>query len=543
MPRLKRRRAMKLRRIEMTGLSACLLFISLFPGGARAGGVSLTPLGTYPEVTDPEVFGAGAAETVAYDASAQVLMITNRATGMLDVVGIADPTAPLLVTSLDMTPYGGTLTDVAIFDGTAAVTVPAENKTDNGVVLLFDVESALVGNFDPSELYVGPSPDALAFSKDGKTVVCANEGEPTDDYTADPEGSVSIIDVAALTVRFASFTRYNNQADRLRRMGVRIFGPGATVAEDLEPENVTVSQDSKEAWVSLQENNAFAVVDIRHARIKRIVPAGYKFHLADVNSLDASDKDKAVTMRTWPIFGMYEPDGIASFTALGRTFYIAANEGDARSWAGFSEEARVKDLPLSPVFEQYWPGIQEDANLGRLKTTTAPPFGKVTDASGNEMYTAIFSYGGRSFTIWSDLGIPVYDSQNIIESRLAETAPDYFNTSNDENKFDGRSDDKGAEPEAVTVGEAYGMQLAFVALERQSGVMTFDVTNPYAPRFLDYADHRDYNGDPEDGTAGDLGPEDVVFIPSADSPNGLPLIAVPNEISGTTTVYQIDETP
>ena len=41
-------------------------------------------------------------------------------------------------------------------------------------------------------------------------------------------------------------------------------------------------------------------------------------------------------------------------------------------------------------------------------------------------------------------------------------------------------------------------------------------------------------------TAGDLGPEGLVFIPAAQSPNGRPLLVVGNEVSGTTAVLQLN---
>ncbi len=513
---------------------------AMLPGAAFALGVRLSPVGSYPAVPDPTAFGEDAAETVAYDASTQTLLTTNGALGTVDVIDISDPSAPSLRVALDVTPYGDAPTDVAVSRGTAAVSVPAVEKTDNGVVVVFRVCAALEGRFEPRVYPVGPLPDALQFSPDGRKVVVANEGEPNDEYTVDPEGSVSVIDLKHDRVQTADFTHYNRQAQRLHRMGVRIFGPGASVAQDLEPENVAVSPDSKEAWVTLQENNAVAVVDLEQVRVKNIVPLGYKFHLAGVNAFDASDKDDAINLQPWPVFGMYLPDAAASFSVHRRTYYIMANEGDARDYDGFSEEARVKDLQLAPAFEQFWPGIQDKENLGRLKVTTAPPFGKTTDEDGNDIFSALFAFGGRSFSIWSDRGTLVYESRNFIEKTIAELEPSYFNSNNDENSFDSRSDDKGPEPEDVCLGQVDGMQLAFIALERQGGVMTFDVSNPNAPRYLDYANNRDFEGDPKAGTAGDLGPEDMAFIPAHQSPIGVPLLAVSNEVSVTLTLFRID---
>ena len=71
--------------------------------------------------------------------------------------------------------------------------------------------------------------------------------------------------------------------------------------------------------------------------------------------------------------------------------------------------------------------------------------------------------------------------------------------------------------------------------------MVWDITSPHGPRFVQYLDNRDFAGSPPAGTAGDLGPEGLHFIAKKDSPIDAPLLAVANEISGTTTLYRIDD--
>jgi hypothetical protein len=197
---------------------------------------------------------------------------------------------------------------------------------------------------------VGALPDMLVFTPDGKRVLVANEGEPNDAYDVDPEGSVSIIDlpndITKLTqanVRTATFDKFN---DAELDPSIRIFGPGATVAQDLEPEYITVSKDSKTAWVALQENNAIAVLDIDSGEFTALRGLGFKDHRLPGNELDVSDRDKQINITNWPVFGIYQPDAIASYDYQGRTYIVTANEGDARDYDGFSEEFRVKDLML-----------------------------------------------------------------------------------------------------------------------------------------------------------------------------------------------------
>jgi len=126
-----------------------------------------------------------------------------------------------------------------------------------------------------------------------------------------------------------------------------------------------------------------------------------------------------------------------------------------------------------------------------------------------------------------------------MEQITALTHPDNFNASNTGSSFDNRSDDKGPEPEGVVLGEAFGATLAFIGLERIGGVMIYDVGDPTTPVFQDYVNNRNFDADPESPEAGDLGPEGLVFIHASDSPNGEPLLVVANEISGTTTIYQV----
>ena len=81
-------------------------------------------------------------------------------------------------------------------------------------------------------------------------------------------------------VRSVDFTKFNGQEAALRAQGIRIYGPGASAAQDFEPEYIAVSADSRTAYVTLQENNAIAVIDIDKAEVSRLLPLGYKDYSA-----------------------------------------------------------------------------------------------------------------------------------------------------------------------------------------------------------------------------------------------------------------------
>ena len=136
----------------------------------------------------------------------------------------------------------------------------------------------------------------------------------------------------------------------------------------------------------------------------------------------------------------------------------------------------------------------------------------------------------------------VFDSGSDFEQYTAELIPDDFNSTNDENNsFDNRSDDKGPEPEGVAIGHIGNRIYAFIGFERVGGIIVYDVTEPSQPTFVQYTNNRDFSGNAEQGTAGDLGPEGILFISAANSPTGTPLLVTGNEVSGTTTIFSVTE--
>ncbi|MBU1192271.1 MAG: choice-of-anchor I family protein [Gammaproteobacteria bacterium] len=488
------------------------------------------------------VFDEGAAEVVAYDPATKRVFKVNAAAANVEVLDLSDPSNPVPMAVIDATALGASANSVAVKNGIVAVAIEATDKQAPGVVAFYNATDLSLIN----SVVVGALPDMVTFTPNGKYAMVANEGEPNDDYTVDPEGSVSIIDlrkgVASATVKTADFTAYNGMEDALRAAGVRIFGPGASAAQDLEPEYITISHDSRTAWVSLQEANALAKIDIKKAKVIDILPLGTKDHSLPGNELDASNRDDAINITNWPTKGMYMPDAIDSYNFFGKTYIVTANEGDSRDYDGYSEEERVKDLVLDPTAFPNAAELQADENLGRLNSTTANG-----DTDGDGDVDEIYSYGARSFSIWTTDGKPVFDSGSDFEVITAMELPDNFNSTNDENDtFDNRSDDKGPEPEGIAVGTILGKTYAFIGLERIGGIMVYDITNPYDVKFKTYVNNRDFSVDAQlpDGSVnplvGDLGPEGLAFIPWYQSPNLRSLLVVGNEVSGTTTIYQIN---
>lgn len=501
---------------------------------ARRPGVRLNVLGTYAA----GAYNQGAAEIVAHDSQTHRLFVVNGATRKIDVLDATVPSAPVLLFSIDLSLYGRSANSVDVKNGIVAVAVEAAVKTDNGKVVFFDTNGAFI-----NAVTVGALPDMVVFTPNGEKILVANEGEPNDDYSIDPEGSVSIIDlsngVLNATVATADFYGFNNA---VLDPSIRIFGLNANVARDLEPEYIAVSHNSKTAWVTLQENNAMGILDLKSGQFTKLVGLGFKNHNDTKNKLDASDRPATGTprgtidIRNWPVFGMYQPDGIAPIKYRNQTFVITANEGDARDYVGLKEEARVKDLPLDMGVFGDIATLKSELNLGRLFVTNT-----LGNTDADPEYEALYSFGARSFSIWNAEGMQIFDSGDTIEQITADIFPNFFNASSTNNNRDSRSPSKGPEPEGVAVGKAYGRTYAFIGLERIGGILVYDVTNPYAPTYTQYINNRNFTAATNTALAGDLAPEGLHFISEDDSPIGIPLLVVANEVSGTTTIYEFSK--
>ncbi|MCG8351457.1 MAG: choice-of-anchor I family protein [Chloroflexales bacterium] len=504
--------------------------------------LSLTLLGSY----QTGIFDQSAAEIISYDPESQTLYVVNAVRAALDMLDISNPVSPTLKATIDVTKFGAVANSVAVKDGVVAVAVENTNKQADGVVALFDRAGKPLGS-----VTVGALPDMVTFTPDGTKILVANEGEPSNNYSVDPEGSISVIDISGgvetitqtdvISITFRDFNEGGPRNGELDS-GVRIFGPGASVAEDLEPEYIAVAPDSRTAWVTLQENNAIAILDLTNNTIKDIVSLGFKDHNTAGNKLDSSDRDQGINIANRPLRGLYQPDSITAYSTGGATYIVMGNEGDTRDYDTFSEEARVKDLTLDATIFPNASALQADAVIGRTVVTTA-----TGDIDNDGAFEELYSFGARSFSIRTISGTLVFDSGDAFEQIIAAALPNDFNSDNDENQsFDSRSDARGPEPEGVAVGTVQGREYAFIGLDRIGGIMVYDVTNPQASEFVTYVNNRDFSvklgsspTPPQVRAVGDLGPEGLLFIPVEDSPTNSALLVVANEVSGSTSIFEI----
>lgn len=545
----------------ITGLAACNEDnngINGMGGGIGTGDVSVgsvyskvnfVPAGSYVHGG----FDESAAEIIAFHPASRRSFVVNAQNKKVDVIDLTDINSPKFISSLDVADIGSTVNSVAVHGDIVALAVQANIKTDKGHVVLYNASTLE----RISSIEVGALPDMVTFTADGNTLLVANEGEPDDDYIIDAEGSVSVINIIDINrpiVKTASFDSYNSQKQSLIDSGVRIFGQKAdgsmsSVAEDLEPEYIAVSQDGKTAYVSLQENNAIALIDINSATVTGIKALGAKDHAQVSNELDVSDKDGAINITTWPIMGMYMPDAIATYSIGKKTYLVTANEGDAREWGNFSEEMRYPKGQVNTG--KYDASACHGLDCADKKALGRLAFSSVMGRGNDGLYNTLYSFGARSFSIWDteNMSTPIYDSGSLMEKYIAEKYPNNFNASNDNNGFDNRSDNKGVEPEGVTIGQVGSQTIAFVGLERISSIMAFDVTDPINVKLLGEINTRSFDdaklSAAHAGTAlanadGDLGPEGLTFVSSKNSPSGKPLLLVGFEVSGSSRVFELD---
>ncbi|MGY3214924.1 choice-of-anchor I family protein [Mucilaginibacter sp. HD30] len=463
---------------------------------------------TFAEIGSIDIGDVGAAEISAFDPLTKRLFVVNNGTvNKIDVIDFSNPGAMTVIKSISMAPYGGAVNSVAVFDGKLAAAIESVDKQANGKVAIFKTD-------DYSEvkvITVGALPDMITYSNDGKFIITANEGEPNDTYTNDPVGTVSIISVSDnYAVTTLDFSGFEGQKAALVAKGFRIFGPGLNFAKDIEPEYVTVSDDSKTAWVTLQENNAIAKINLTTKTITDIFPLGFKDYNAAGNEIDPSDKNTGTPLASWPVKGIYMPDGIAVSELNGVPYLFTANEGDAREYSAFVEVARVKDITLDPTVFPNRTDLRKDEQLGRLNITKT-----LGDIDGDGDYDALYSLGSRSFSVWNgNTGTQVFDSKNELDVKtIAASVYD-----------DARSDDKSVEPEGIAIGKIGNKKVAFVGMERADAVAVYDITDPTKPVYLQLL------------KCGDA-PEGVMIIPAKNSPTKKSLLVVSSENDGVIKVY------
>ncbi len=536
---------------ELEGTETAVLTISnptsaITLGTTTTQNIAITDNSCQPIIRTSTAASTNGAEISAFDPSTnRVFTVAGAFMEYYTVSGTGVLSAPTSI-PIGFTSAGNNIVpnSVGVKNGIVAVSYAIVNSTTSaqqpGVVAFYDAATAAY----ISQVAVGYLPDMLLFSPDGNKIYTANEGEPnsySQGTSFDPEGSVSIIDitagVASATVVEAGFTSFNSQSVALKAAGVRIYGPGATVAQDLEPEYIAFSADGTKAFVVLQENNAVAELNLTTNTFTQIIPLGLKNHNLAGNGMDASDRDSTtalgkINIQNWPVYGMYQPDAMASFSVAGNTYYITANEGDSRSYTGYSEEIRVgaTGYVLDPTVFPTAATLKLNENLGRLQLSNA-----TGDTNSDGDFDELHALGARSFSVWNSSFSQVYDSGDQLEQLTASLNPGRFNADNSDNtsgSFDTRSDNKGPEPEAVTTGTVNGVLYAFVGIERSGDIFVYDISNPAAPVFKQYIDN-----------PLDFGVEGILFVPASQSPTGKALIISSAEISKTVSVYEFSLVP
>ena len=468
-----------------------------------------TPLWTY---VHTRAVNGQVGEIPAYDAKTHTLWVAG-----ITGVDILDASTGTLVDHIDVTP--GAVNSVAIHDGLAALAVEAPSaplvpavptvagRRANGSVLFYNTRTRSFAS-GTYQVTVGSLPDMLTFTRDGRTLLVANEGTPNGradaayDLATDPPGSVSIIDVARRkVVATAGFVGVPTAGPNIRAPGM-----------DFEPEYITIDSYGR-AFVTLQEANAIGVLDLNRKAFTRVIGLGVKDFSLPENGIDPHDIHNdplgaphlpGVAFAPAAAKAFYMPDGIAAYQWLGFTFLVMANEGDFR-------EDNVDRLRAGdPSSAGATPFVPSSSELHRLRVS------KFDSSAGN-----LIAAGARSISIRTSTGALVWDSGNTLDVKAHENGV----------YDDARSADKGVEPEGIALLDLGWKTFAFVGLERttKAAIAVFDVSNPFKAEYLDMI-----------VTDGDLAPEGLdVFVH-----RGKVYLAIANESNGvapsTTTVYQVD---
>ena len=480
----------------------------------------------------------GVAEIVTYNKEDKVFYVVSGVTQSIDLVKINSDGSTKLKKRLEIKKVlegkginAGDMTSVSYSDekNLLAVAVQDSDYDKNGHIVILDKE----GNF--LEAYeCGVQPDMVTFTKDGRYILSADEGEPQKGYGngfVDPRGSVTIVDVENKETKKVEF---NINRDEALKNGV-LLKKGSNPAEDLEPEYIAISDDNKTAYVSLQENNAIASIDIKKAEINYVKGLGFIDHTLPGNEIDAvrgKGSNAEIDIKNDDFLGTPMPDGIAFVSKNGKDYILTANEGDAREWG---KKKNKYENTKSKKF---------DKKNADKETEYLDP-----EKTDGLVEGRIHLLGGRSFSIYDASNLRrVYNSGSDFEKITAKIFPDFFNTNNDEDKgpdeLDARSNKKGPEPENVAVLNIKDRTYAIVGLERISGIMIYDITDPLNPVYKDYFNNRIFiksvDKDEKVGLEkrGNIGAEGLCTIEAKDSPTGKPLVLVANEVSGTVQVIE-----
>ena len=462
----------------------------------------------------------GAAEIVKYNKDNNKFYVINGIKSQIHIVSLDNASGNLNEDSIInvksfVEKYGfvyGDITSISINNERKeiAVSVQEQDYTKDGKIVIVDYDGNLKAIYE-----CGVQPDMITYTPDSKYILTANEGEPREgvgEGIVDPQGSVTIVNLESGESKLATFKKFDDKRDELLNDNV-ILMKDAKPSVDLEPEYITVDSSSNKAYISLQEANSIATLDIESGEFVSVKGLGFKDHSQEGNEIDVV-KDKNINIKKEEnIYGVYMPDGITLYEVNGKSYILTANEGDAREFGDFNavKEIKIDGKKVEVLDNSKFDGLEEDKN---------------------------YVLGGRSFSVWdADTMELVYDSGSDFEKITAEVYPDYFNSTNKSVEIDNRSGKKGPEPEEVRVGVVGDKIYAFVGLERIGGVMAYDITDPNNISFKEYINTRDFSSD----MAGDVAPEGMDFIAAEDSQTGYPLLLVACEVSGTVAVMQINE--
>jgi len=437
-----------------------------------------------------------ASEIVSFDDLTGNLWVTGG-TG-LDILDLGGNK----LSFIDLSSFGN-VNSVAVYNGIAAVAIENTNRSSNGIVQFYNTSTNALMN----TVTVGALPDMVKFTPDGSKLLVANEGTPNfnedlgiNEYGTlipsanfpksfnpainDPVGSVSIIDMNTFNTTTATLNGVPTSGSHIR----------TNTGMDFEPEYIAVNATGTKAYVSLQEANAIGILDINSGTFEEVIGLGVKDFSLPGNQIDPKDGN-GIAFGSYNVKGLYMPDGIEAYQANGQTYLVMANEGDFREDDADKARAGSALAVADP--------------LNRLQIS-------ITDSSANDLYVP----GARSFSIRDESGNIIYDSGDILDKTAA--ALGIYN--------DGRSDDKGVEPEGVSLLDIAGRTYAFIGLERttQSAIGVFDITDPNNVSFLDML-----------VSNGDISPEGL----QAFNYNGDIKLVFSNEVSKTTSLYSIQAVP
>lgn len=427
--------------------------------------------------------------------------------------------------------------------GVASV-IPTANGTTQGVVAFFDYRAGSVVVLDT--LTVGFHPDSVIFSRDGSKVLVANEGEFTSGGDTDAPGSVSIINLSGIAEAGDVAAALDNMDVTTIDFSPANLGPGVDLDDlrfnddtftagnahrHVEPEYL--SEGDGKVYATLQENNAIAEISLTGPQANKITAI---FPLGTITqTIDASDRDNGsngpAALIDDVVKGIPMPDTVTSFVSGGVRYLVTANEGDFRP--DDADRIRIGDAAFTGV-ETGVTIDRSNAVLGRLRVVR-----DLSDPDDDGLIDDVIMPGTRSFSVWNaSTGALVADTGSF-EELLLTLSPTLHNmngesSSNGTTTFDGRSPDKGPEPEAIATGSINGHRYIFVAMERQGAILMYNLDNPADPTFVTSINNL---------TDGLVAPESITFLPASDSPTGEPTLLVGYEVGGKIGVYTVEGEP